>query len=119
MPRSVPLRALYDTLHCRSSGPNRLAANSSAQYDRAKKPRSSVSRSMSTRYAPDNGDSVNIMDPRRYSADCASRVDSNHGHGGDESAAPLLDALQLLADFLLQVPRQNQHIVRPRLQQRL
>jgi hypothetical protein len=48
-----------------------------------------------------------------------SRIDGDLRHRGQETSAPGTDALELAADLALEIPRQDQDIVRTELHQRL
>src|SRR5690349_4279472 len=111
MPRSVAAFALKLMLHCGNSAHSPRCANASASIVRAKKPRSSWSRSGSTTQAPASSVSEKIT---------ASRSDDpevRDGHDEAPAAAPVFRLLR--QDLVGEVPRQQQHVVGLLLEQRL
>src|SRR2546429_506958 len=99
MPRSVPFSLLNEMLHCTVRGFRPRASNSAWHQERAKKPRSSSYFCSSMTKAPGNFVSQKTtIDPHLR--------DRHH-----QLAAPLANIRQLLADFLFQIPRQDQHVI--------
>src|SRR4051794_20241855 len=102
IPRTVPARALYDTLTWASLGFSPAAANSVGHHSRAKNPRSSACGSASTNVTPGSSVGVNRT--------------SHHPHVRDrydEPPAGLAVRRLLGEDLLREIPGEQQAVVRP------
>src|ERR1700712_4034218 len=94
-------------LDCTKAPMSPCAAKSSVQAVRAKNPRASAWGSGLTRKAPASGRASKRMGSERVQA----------WDGRDEAPAPIADGRHLGGDLVLQVPGQDEEVVRPKRQQ--